>query len=44
VSLLVSVMLLGHKFTALKQLVYVKQRRSELQTALGLLQPKLEEE
>ncbi len=43
-SLLVSVLLLGVKLGALKRLVQVKQRRTELKTDLTLLQPKLEEE
>ena len=43
-SLLVSVVLLGHKFTALKLLVNLSNRKAELRTALALLQPKLEDE
>jgi hypothetical protein len=43
-SLLVSVLLLGFKLSALKRLVQVTQRRTELETALSLLQPKLEDE
>jgi hypothetical protein len=43
-SLLVSVVLLGFKSSALKRLVGVAQRRSELLAALASLQPKLEEE
>jgi hypothetical protein len=43
-SLLVSVLLLGFKLSALKRLFQVTQRRKELETALSLLQPKLEEE
>jgi hypothetical protein len=43
-SLLVSVVLLGFKMSALKRLVQVNQRRAELKAALVLLQPKLEDE
>ena len=43
-SLLGSVVLLGFKLSALKRLVQVSQRRVELQGALTLLQPQLEEE
>ena len=43
-SLLVSVVLLGFKSSALKRLAGVAQRRSELLAALASLQPKLEEE
>jgi hypothetical protein len=43
-SLLVSVMLLGFKLSALKSLVQVTQRRTELRVALASLQPRLEEE
>ena len=43
-SLLVSVMLLGFKLSALKRLVQVNQRRTELQAALVLLGPKAEKE
>ncbi len=42
--MLVSVLLLGFKLNALKRLVQVNQRRSELKTALALLLPKLEDE
>ncbi len=40
-SLLVSVVLLGFKLSALKRLVQVNQRRTELQAALVSLQPKV---
>jgi hypothetical protein len=40
-SLLVSVVLLGFKLNALKRLVQVNQRRTELQAALVSLQPKV---
>jgi hypothetical protein len=43
-SLLVSVVLLGFKLSALKRLVQVNQRRAELQAALELLQPKVDAE
>jgi len=43
-SLLVSVLLLGFKLSALKRLVHVKQRRTELKTALVLLEPSVEAE
>ena len=43
-SLLVSVVLLGFKLSALKRLVQVNQRRTELQAALVSLQPKVEAE
>jgi hypothetical protein len=43
-SLLVSVALLGFKLSALKRLVQVNQRRTELQAALVLLEPKAEKE
>jgi hypothetical protein len=43
-SLLVSVLLLGYKLSALKRLLQVTQRKTELKAALELLQPKLEEE
>ena len=43
-SLLVSVVLLGFKLSALKRLVQVNQRRTELKAALVSLQPKLEAE
>ena len=43
-SLLVSVVLLGFKLSALKRLVQVNQRRTELKAALVLLQPKVEAE
>ena len=43
-SLLVSVVLLGFKLSALKRLVPVNQRRTELKAALVLLQPKVEAE
>ncbi len=43
-SLLVSVVLLGFKLNALKRLVQVNQRRTELQAALVSLRPKLEAE
>ncbi len=43
-SLLVSVVLLGFKLSALKRLVQVSQRRTELQAALVLLEPKVEAE
>ena len=43
-SLLVSVVLLGFKLSALKRLVQVNQRRTELQAALVLLEPKVEAE
>jgi hypothetical protein len=43
-SLLVSVVLLGFKLSALKRLVQVSQRRTELNVALASLQPKLEAE
>ena len=41
---MVSVVLLGFKLNALKRLVQVNQRRTELKAALASLQPKLEEE
>ena len=43
-SLLVSVVLLGFKLSALKRLVQVNQRRTELQAALVSLQPRVEAE
>ena len=43
-SLLVSVVLLGFKLNALKRLVQVNQRRTELQAALVLLEPKVQAE
>jgi hypothetical protein len=43
-SLLVSVVLLGFKLSALKRLVQVNQRRTELQAALVSLQPQVEAE
>ncbi len=43
-SLLVSVVLFGFKLSALKRLVQVNQRRTELQAALVLLEPKVEAE
>ena len=43
-SLLVSVVLLGFKLSALKRLVQVNQRRTELKAALISLQPKVEAE
>jgi hypothetical protein len=43
-SLLVSVVLLGFKVSAVKRLVQVNQRRTELQAALVLLEPKVEAE
>ena len=43
-SLLVSVLLLGFKLSALRRLVQVNQRRKELNSALSLLLPKLEDE
>jgi hypothetical protein len=43
-SLLVSVVMLGFKLSALKRLVEVTLRRTELKAALAFLQPKLEEE
>jgi hypothetical protein len=43
-SLLVSVVLLGFKLSALKRLVQVVQRRAELNADLASLQPKLEAE
>ena len=43
-SLLVSTVLLGFKLSVAKRLVQVNQRRIELQEALSLLQPKVEEE
>jgi hypothetical protein len=43
-SLLVSVVLLGFKLSALKRLVQVNQRRTELKAALVLLEPKVETE
>jgi hypothetical protein len=43
-SLLVSVVLLGFKLSALKRLVQVNQRRAELKAALELLQPKVDAE
>jgi hypothetical protein len=43
-SLLVSVVLLGFKLSALKRLVQVNQRRTELKAALVSLQPKVEAE
>ena len=43
-SLLVSVVLLGFKLSALKRLVQVNQRRTELKANLGLLQPQVEAE
>jgi hypothetical protein len=43
-SLLVSVVWLGFKLSALKRLVQVNQRRTELKAALILLQPKVEAE
>ncbi len=43
-SLLVSVVLLGFKLTAVKRLVQVNQRRTELTAALVLLEPKVEAE
>jgi hypothetical protein len=36
--------LLGYKLNAVKRIVQVNQRRKELETALSLLQPKLEDE
>ena len=43
-SLLVSVVLLGFKLSALKRLVQVNQRRTELKANLVLLQPQVEAE
>ena len=43
-SLLVSVVLLGFKLSALKRLVQVNQRRAELKAALEMLQPKVDAE
>ena len=43
-SLLVSVVLLGFKLSALKRLVQMNQRRIELKAALVLLQPQVEAE
>jgi hypothetical protein len=43
-SLLVSVVLLGFKLSALRRLVQVSQRRAELKAALVLLEPKVEAE
>jgi hypothetical protein len=43
-SLLVSVVLLGYKLSALKRLVQVNQRRTELKAALVLLEPRVEAE
>jgi hypothetical protein len=43
-SLSVSLVLMGFKLSALKRLVQVNQRRTELKAALELLQPKVEEE
>jgi hypothetical protein len=43
-SLLVSVVLLGFKLSAVKRLVQLNQRRAELSAALALLQPKVEAE
>ncbi len=43
-SLLVSVVLLGFKLSAVKRLVQVSQRRAELKAALVLLEPKVEAE
>ena len=43
-SLLVSVGLLGFKLSAVKRLVQVTQRRTELQAALVLLEPEVEAE
>jgi hypothetical protein len=43
-SLLVSVVLLGFKLSAVKRLVQVNQRRTELTAALVLLEPKVEAE
>jgi hypothetical protein len=43
-SVLVSVVLLGFKLSALKRLVQVNQRRTELQATLESLQPKVEAE
>jgi hypothetical protein len=43
-SLLVSAVLLGFKLSALKRLVQVNQRRTELQAALILLEPEVEAE
>ena len=41
---MVSVVLLGFKLSALKRLVQVNQRRTELKVALALLQPQVEAE
>ena len=43
-SLIVSVVLLGFKMNGFKRLLQESQRRTELQMALAMLQPKLEEE
>jgi hypothetical protein len=43
-SLLVSVVLLGYKLSALKRLVQVNQRRTELKATLVLLEPRVEAE
>ena len=43
-SLVVSAILLGFKLSALKRLVQVNQRRTELLEDLALLQPKLDDE
>ncbi len=43
-SLSVSLVLMGFKLSALKRLVQLSQRRTELKAALKLLQPKVEEE
>jgi hypothetical protein len=42
-SLSVSLVLMGFKLSALKRLVQVNQRRTELKECLELLQPKVEE-
>jgi hypothetical protein len=43
-SLSVSLVLMGFKLSALKRLLQLSQRRTELKAALKLLQPKVEEE